>query len=156
MANQGPIFFFHEERENGYFSQWYPAPFHTTVDGQKILYQNAEQYMMHHKALLGAPHPDTKTIKEILLTPCPRACKALGTRVQNFSPDRWDKHKFNVVAEGSYLKFTSSEELKELLLETGERELMEASHFDRCGVWDSRRSGVGWGKRVVRGERTGG
>lgn len=41
--------------------------------------------------------------------------------------------KYNVVEEGNYMKFTQNENLKKLLLDTGERELVEASRFDR--VW---------------------
>jgi ribA/ribD-fused uncharacterized protein len=133
MSNQGPIFFFHQDHEHGHFSQWYPSPFTATVAGKTHRYANAEQYMMHHKASLGASPPDTKAIQEILLTADPRICKGLGGNVRNFSAERWDRIKLEVVVEGSYLKFTSSEELKTRLLETGDRELVEASHFDR--VW---------------------
>ena len=45
-----------------------------------------------------------------------------------------------IVTQGTYLKFTQNEELKTKLLKTFERELVEASPFDK--IW-----GVGFGAK---------
>jgi len=89
--------------------------------------------MMQHKALRFA---DDSTAREILLTSSPRTCKALGSRTSGFKAEIWDKYKLAVVTEGSYHKFmhslaTDKDELKNKLLATGDRELVEASRFDR-------------------------
>ncbi|KAI6905967.1 hypothetical protein KC318_g5695 [Hortaea werneckii] len=43
----------------------------------------------------------------------------------------WERIKFDVVLEGSFLKFSQNQELKAKLLATGVRELVEASPTDR-------------------------
>ncbi|KAI7641175.1 hypothetical protein KC322_g20410, partial [Hortaea werneckii] len=43
----------------------------------------------------------------------------------------WERIKFDVVLEGSWLKFSQNQELKAKLLATGDRELVEASPTDR-------------------------
>jgi ribA/ribD-fused uncharacterized protein len=91
--------------------------------------------MMYHKALT---FKDTATAKEIMLTSSPRKCKALGGKAKGFDANVWDAIKQSVVEQGSYYKYTrgvsdDAEGLKRKLLATGERELVEASHFDR--VW---------------------
>jgi len=58
----------------------------------------------------------------------PKKHKALGRKVKNFDGKEWDKHKLRIVEEGNYWKFTKSEEgekLKMLLLDTGDREIVE-------------------------------
>jgi ribA/ribD-fused uncharacterized protein len=107
--------------------------------------------MMQHKALLFSDH---STAREILLTSSPRKCKALGRSTSGFVAEVWDKHKLAVVTEGSYHKFMHSlaadpEELKNKLLATGDRELVEASRFDR--VW-----GVGFTREQLRIGKKGG
>jgi ribA/ribD-fused uncharacterized protein len=102
--------------------------------------------MMYQKALTFS---DTKTANEILLTSSPRKCKGLGKATKGFENAVWDKVKSQVVEQGSYLKYTRSEELKKKLLATGDRELIEASPFDR--VW-----GVGFNPEQCRqGKKSG-
>ncbi|PNP55744.1 hypothetical protein THARTR1_03964 [Trichoderma harzianum] len=94
----------------------------------------------------------------------PRKIKALGRKVANFSEETWNANREAVVRRGNYLKFTNAvtEEgfylgatgdvplvggsLKETLLATGERELVEASPFD--AVW-----GVGFKEADADGSR---
>lgn len=59
----------------------------------------------------------------------------------------WERVKFETVVQGSWLKFEGGEGwLRERLLATGERELVEASPGDR--VW-----GVGFGEAEAEGRR---
>ena len=61
----------------------------------------------------------------------PKTHKALGRKVKKFDGKYWDQHKLRIVEEGSYHKFTKSEDaanLKKLILETGDREIVEVSH----------------------------
>jgi ribA/ribD-fused uncharacterized protein len=111
--------------------------------------------MMQRKALC---FDDLVTATEIMLTDSPQKCKALGQQILDFDDAIWNMHKFQVVEEGSYHKFMHAidpeerEVLKRKLLATGERELVEASRFDR--VW-----GVGFTveelRRTQKGERRG-
>ena len=87
------------------------------------------------------------TAAEIMATTSPRKQKQLGRDVEGFDVAAWDRIKSEVVERGNYLKFTQGTNvasmrmedtnepvsLRELLLQTGKRELAEASRFDR--VW---------------------
>ncbi|KAG9591930.1 DUF1768-domain-containing protein, partial [Aureobasidium melanogenum] len=138
-----PPVLFHREYEepHGYLSQWYISSFTDPSTGQT--YNCAEQYMMHQKALFR--HDDT-TAASILAMPYPKDQKALGRCVANWDDDAWDEVKERIVEEGSYLKFSQNKELRERLLLTGERELVEASASDR--VW-----GVGFNAKEASSRR---
>lgn len=96
--------------------------------------------MMHSKATLFS---DAPIASQILLTTDPKSQKHLGRQVQNFDQKVWEQNRERIVAEGNYLKFSQdseeSRELKRKLLETGDREIIEASPMDR--IW-----GVGFGE----------
>lgn len=108
------------------FSQWYPCEFEET--SQK--YFSAEQYMMANKAAL---FNDDKTLKEILNTKDPKKAKALGRVVENFDAGIWDQHKYQIVVQANYLKFSQNQEFKKFLCSTNQKILVEASPYDR--IW---------------------
>lgn len=96
---------------------------------------------MHRKALLFSTpsHPITREIANGWKIH-PRDLRSLGRKIPDFVEEIWQEHRFAIVVEGNYLKFTQNEDLKQLLLSTGERELVEASPRDR--IW-----GVGFGEK---------
>lgn len=100
--------------------------------------------MMHRKGVLFAPDSDATSV--ILKTTNPRRIKALGRKIPNFDDVVWQRERMGIVMQGTYLKFTQSEDLKMQLLETRERELVEASPLDR--IW-----GVGYGAERAPRER---
>ena len=108
------------------FSQWFNRKF---SDGENT-YHNCEQYMMAHKALL---FKDYTTYKKIMQTTNPKDIKRLGREVKNFDEKLWDCHKFNIVREGNYLKFSQNEDLLNILLLTKDTILVEASPYDK--IW---------------------
>lgn len=108
------------------FSQWWTAPFQQ----EDKHYATAEHWMMAKKAAL---FQDKETEARILNATSPMEAKKLGRLVQNFMPELWDKHKYNIVTEGNYLKFSQHALLKDFLLQTKERILVEASPVDP--VW---------------------
>lgn len=114
------------------FSQWYPVGF--TVDGDR--YATAEHYMMAAKARLFDPD----AIPAILAADHPGAAKKLGRQVRDFDPDVWHRERFGVVVAASRHKFEQNPELRDYLLATGDRILVEASPRDR--IW-----GIGLGKQ---------
>ncbi len=69
----------------------------------------------------------------------PAAQKALGRTVRRFDDGVWARHRFDVVAFGSFAKFSQDEALRAHLLSTGDAVLVEASPRDR--VW-----GIGLGR----------
>lgn len=120
------IYFFKEtDPDTGYLSQWAHSPFRDEAGRQ---FQNAEQYMMYHKALFFG---DADTAREVLLSPQPRAAKRLGRQVRNFDDAKWRTVCEAVLFAGNEMKFRQNADLLTRLLSTGEAEPVEASHFDR-------------------------
>ncbi|KAH7400770.1 hypothetical protein DE146DRAFT_474993 [Phaeosphaeria sp. MPI-PUGE-AT-0046c] len=125
-----PYYFWRPNSPGGFLSQWYDSPF---TDASGSVYATAEMYMMVRKARL---FNDEGTAQKMLKTTNPKTHRALGRTVENFDEKQWDENKLQIVTEGSYLKFTTgdlAEVLRRELMETGERELVEASPYDR--IW---------------------
>lgn len=106
---------------------------------------------MYHKAKL---FNDTTTMTAILGTTSAKKQKSLGKKASGFNDVAWNKVKYDIVVRANSLKFRSGNArpsdrfvyppegknpedetvlLSCLLLATGDRELAEASKFDR--VW---------------------
>ncbi|WP_156726871.1 NADAR family protein [Streptomyces apocyni] len=107
-------------------SQWWVAPF--TVDG--IEYPTAEHWMMAAKARLFG---DARAERQALEASGPAVAKKAGRLVAGFDEAVWERERFAIVVEGNVHKFAAHQELREFLLGTGERVLVEASPLDR--VW---------------------
>lgn len=87
--------------------------------------------MMYHKAIL---FHDEEVAKELMLTTSPKKQKALGRKVKGFDNATWNANRERIVEEGNWNKFCNAKNevgLKQLLLDTGERELVEVSVRDR-------------------------
>ncbi|GAB2815481.1 NADAR family protein [Streptomyces daliensis] len=110
----------------GCLSQWWPAPF--TADG--VEYATAEHWMMAGKARLFG---DADAERRAIAAPHPRQAKSAGRTVRGFDEGVWERERFGIVVEGSVRKFGQHEELREFLLGTHGRVLVEASPLDR--VW---------------------
>jgi ribA/ribD-fused uncharacterized protein len=114
------------------FSQWWPSPFE--VEGAH--YPTAEHWMMARKAELFG---DTGALADVLAAGHPGEAKKIGRRVRDFDPAVWGAKCFQIVVDGNVAKFGSDPELREYLLGTRDRVLVEASPRDR--IW-----GIGMGK----------
>jgi ribA/ribD-fused uncharacterized protein len=115
----------------GCLSQWWPAEF--TVDG--VTYATAEHFMMRAKALLFG---DTEIADRVPAAPHPGEAKKLGRQVRGFDEQAWASRRFDLVVAGNVAKFGQNAALRNYLLGTGDRVLVEASPRDR--VW-----GIGLG-----------
>ncbi|WP_324788916.1 NADAR family protein [Streptomyces sp. H51] len=128
----------------GCLSQWWPSPF--TVDS--VTYATAEHWMMAGKARLFG---DAEAERQALAAGHPAQAKKAGRLVRGFDEAVWERERFGIVVEGSVHKFAAHADLREFLLNTGERSetgvppaegrgrvLVEASPMDR--VW-----GIGLG-----------
>lgn len=111
----------------GIYSQWAKTSF---KDEHNRVFSTAEQYMMHSKALLFG---DLAIASSILKTNDPKKQKALGRQVKGFNDDVWNQHKFKIVVEGNLLKFSQNESLKNQLLATEDKILVEGSPYDK--IW---------------------
>lgn len=149
-----PLFFYgHTFGPYDLFSQHYACTFTAPApSGETLTFLSAEQYMMYHKALLFA---DIEIAAQIMAAPEPAVQKALGRKVSGFDDEVWKANRERIVEEGNWWKFVngvgakteeSGKGLRERLMETGERELVEASPRDR--IW-----GIGFGKNNAEANR---
>lgn len=110
----------------GIYGQWTHSLF--SVEGQE--YSCAEQFMMAEKARLFG---DEGVRAQILATGSPREHKALGRQVSNFDQARWEAERLDIVVRGNLAKFSQDPALREALLATGDKLMVEASPYDR--IW---------------------
>lgn len=110
----------------GTFSQWCPSVFE--IDG--IEYNTAEQYMMAKKALL---FNDFDAYREIMLEKQPALQKAIGKTVRGFDKIKWETYCRKYVYDANYAKFTQNQKMFKELMDSGDREIVEASPEDR--IW---------------------
>lgn len=121
---------------DGWPSQWHPSPFE--IDGEA--YSCCEQWMMAEKARVFG---DGEALERIMASDSPREQKALGRRVRGFDGGRWNEVCRGIVYRGNLAKFTSSAAFTNVLLNTGERVIVEASPQD--AIW-----GIGLAKEDPR------
>lgn len=157
------VFFWKVTETHGWASQWYNSPFRARVDIridakkssshtkpvviqspglEEHLFPTAEHWMMACKALL---FNDTDIFAQVISTTGTsqhtlKAIKWLGRKVSNFDEELWVAARYQIVVEGNLCKFRKNRKLREKLLETGERWIVEASPLDR--IW-----GVGFGEK---------
>lgn len=112
---------------NGCFSQWWPCKFE--VDG--IVYNCAEQYMMAEKARLFPGNE--KLLIEIMNETDPKNHKKYGRMVKNYDDKIWGSKRKAAVLKGNIAKFSQNKDLKNYLLKTGDKILVEASPYD--DIW---------------------
>jgi ribA/ribD-fused uncharacterized protein len=108
------------------FSQWFEAGFE--VDGQR--YPTAEHFMMAEKARLFG---DEGARRRILASRTPAEAKKLGRTVQAFDDATWERARFETVVQANEAKFSQNLALRDYLLATHDRVLVEASPVDR--IW---------------------
>jgi len=107
-------------------SQWYRASF--TVNSE--WYPTAEHYMMTMKA---GTFGDLGTARRIRNAPHPRDARSLGRKITPFDEAIWARNRVQVVTRGNLAKFSQNLSLREYLLSTGDKVLVEASPHDP--VW---------------------
>ncbi len=135
FINQGNrakyVFFWgHQKSKSGItkscFSQWYESSFE--IDG--IHYPTAEHYMMAEKARLFG---DNEITLKIAAAKNPGEAKKYGREVKKFNEQIWIKNRFAIVVNGNKAKFSQNQDLKQFLLNTKDRVLVEASPVDK--IW---------------------
>ena len=130
--SNGFLFFWgHQSPKNGVISkaclsQWWPSSF---IENE-IIYQTAEHYMMGKKAFL---FNDQDIFEKIVTKESPEDVKDLGRQIRNFDAAKWDLHKYEIVKQGNWLKFSQNEVLRLFLLQTKSKILVEASPVD--AIW---------------------
>ena len=110
----------------GQFSQW--AKYDIAIDNK--IYNTCEQYMMAEKARLFG---DQEAEAKIMAAKNPRDQKAYGRKVRNFDAARWQAACEEIVFKANFAKYSQHEELKAMLLATGDKIIAEASPQD--AIW---------------------
>lgn len=141
LTKNNALLFFTPFGDDGYLSNWYLCDF--KVDN--IKFHSGEQWFMYAKALLFG---DEEIGQMILDTPLYRSgdnkkIKALGRQVSNFDSDIWDKYKMDLIFKGLLEKFSQNQDLKNKLLSTGDKLLVEDSPYDK--IW-----GIGLSSDVAK------
>ena len=135
-AKPGFVFFWKpgdlENEPECCFGQWQYSEF----GSDHLDYTCTEQYMMAEKARL---FEDEKVEKAIMETSDPKQMKALGRKVKDFDAKVWDKVKYSIVLNGNYCKFSQNRMMREILIATDDKILVEASPSDT--IW-----GIGYSK----------
>lgn len=124
---------------DGWPSQWHPSPF---FDQNFILYKTAEQYMMAEKARF---FNDQIAVEKIMAARSPGEQKKIGRLVgtfegaRPFDPEAWAVESRIVVKRGTLFKFTQNPDLRQAMLDSGDKIIVEASPYDK--IW-----GIGLGE----------
>jgi ribA/ribD-fused uncharacterized protein len=116
----------------GIFSNWAGAKFHAQLEKNSdyILFNCSEQYMMAQKAVV---FNDNEILNQILLSENPKEQKALGKVVKGFDVDKWRSVARDLTYIGCYNKFLQNEKLRNIILSTNNKTLVEASPLDK--IW---------------------
>lgn len=106
------------------FSNFYKKQF--SYKGYLLEY--SEQGFMLEKALLFDP----EKAREVVNAKTAYLAKKVGRSIRNYNDEKWSKVRYEKMVEVLKSKF-SNEELKKILLETGDRVLVEGSPYDN--IW---------------------
>jgi ribA/ribD-fused uncharacterized protein len=132
----------------GPFSQWHRSDFKQTLfkGGFDLQFNCAEQYMMAGKAVTCGDYEILEKVMNVQYVGgdwrrVPEAQKKLGRQIANFNKEAWDRDARPVVFRGNFSKFTQNAHLRDYILNSGDKYLVEgASYDDVWGVklaWDN-------------------
>lgn len=121
---------------SGPFSNWHPSKF--SMENSKlqvIKFNRAEQAMMYFKAELFG---DEDSMGKIMRTNDPSLQKKIGRAIANYDEEVWKEKRYNIVFQLLVEKFKQNSDLKSILLNTGDKCIVECSPYDK--IW-----GIGMG-----------
>ena len=81
----------------------------------------------------GKAFEDNETLEKIMKSKHPKQIKNLGRQVKNFDEYLWVKNRYSIILNGNYAKFIQNEDLRQFLIGTKDRVLVEASPYDK--IW---------------------
>ena len=126
--------FWQERDKYGCFSNFHPCSF--TWNERK--FNCSEQAFMYAKATY---FKDDETAIKIMSESDPKKIKKLGRTVKDFNDEEWSKVRYNFMLNINMAKYSQNEDLKNILLSTGNRTIVEDSPFDY--IWGIGKDGSG-------------
>ena len=108
---------------------------HCCIQYGNVTFKNSEQLFMYLKA---KHFNDNQTAAQITGTPNPAEAKRLGRQVKGFIASQWEQAAYDAMLLACTLKFKQNHSLRTMLLNTGDKELVEANQKDRrwsCGYY---------------------
>lgn len=127
------IFFWKEDEDNGDFSNWSEH----SIESNGVKFLTLEHYLMYSKAKLFG---DDEIAEKIIKTKNPLYVKRLGRIVKNFNESIWAANRYQIMETGIKMKVEQNDDIKQLLLSTGSKIIVEASPYDT--IW-----GIGMSKK---------
>lgn len=106
-------------------SPWYDNNNSFEVDG--IKYRTSEQWLKSEKARL---FDDEEMVYRIRKAKTAAKAEKLGRLVQPYDEKKWFKHARDLFVQGNLEKFRQNPELKQFLLDTGDRVIAESTPLD--------------------------
>jgi ribA/ribD-fused uncharacterized protein len=128
METENDIYFYGHKNEFGYMSNFYESSF---IE-YNTKFTCSEQYLMYYKCIVFDPLND-KLLNLIMKETSPGKIKKLGRQVKNYNDIIWDELRYNIMINGLRLKFNQNEMIKLKLKQTENKNLFEASVFDK--IW---------------------
>ena len=126
MSSGSPVLFYRATHRFGCFSNFYRA--NISIDGLKFICN--EQYIMYQKAVL---FNDKISADKILKSNNPMQIKTYGRAVKGFNEDLWVQYREQIADQCNRAKFTQHNDLRKILLSTGDALIAEASPSDK--IW---------------------
>lgn len=127
----GSIKFWKTREANGYLSNFYPSKI--TIDSKT--YKTVEHYFQSQK-FVGTEYEEM-----IMSKSSPYTAATMGRNRKYPLRTDWDEVKEDIMFKGLYAKFTQHPELRQLLLSTGENDIVEDSPVD--DYWGIGKYGTG-------------
>ena len=106
------------------FSNFYKCDFEL----KGIRFDSSEKAFMYCKAML---FNDKEIAEMILKSKSVKECKRLGRKVRNYDDKIWNENKEKYMRIILFKKFSSDEKLKNMLLNTGNKIIVECAPFDK-------------------------
>lgn len=122
------------------FSNWYDS----SLIYDSIVFYNNEQAFMWKKAIF---FNDAEIARKIAQTSNPSIAKMLGRQVKNFNLQIWSEVNYQIMVDINFAKYSQKPLLKEILLSTGDKTIVEASPYDT--IWGI---GLHWKDNAVLDE----
>jgi ribA/ribD-fused uncharacterized protein len=113
-----------------FWTNWLSNWHYCNIKYHDIIFNTSEQLFMYLKAYYFG---DDKSVGKIINSKIPKEAKDFGRLVKNFDLKEWEYERENAMFIACYEKFNQNEYLKEKLLKTNDKILVEGNIYDN--IW---------------------